>query len=250
MMGPMAAFLPHRGPALLVDQVEELAPLGGRVRLRPQQGLDCLQLIEAGAQAIGALAGARRQVTGGPPRGGVLGALRDCRLLRSARPGATVLADTVEEQRLGDLSQHRVRLLEDGLPLLEGTITVAEVDQHLHSVPELQGDPGVLPRQEVRDWFPPTGDGLITLPEPPVCRGHFPGHPLLPGVYLLAALARLAELQLGRPLQVRGVAKARFSAPLHPGDRVRCDPVSGRISLADGTPAVACRLHLEPDPAG
>jgi 3-hydroxymyristoyl/3-hydroxydecanoyl-(acyl carrier protein) dehydratase len=72
----------------------------------------------------------------------------------------------------------------------------------------------------------------------PVFAGHFPGAPLVPGVYLLAAVAELAGRALGRELEVVEVARAKWSAPALPGRQlavaVAWRPADGGLAL-DGT---------------
>lgn len=62
----------------------------------------------------------------------------------------------------------------------------------------------------------------------PVFKGHFPGHPVVPGVILIEVMAQ-AALILGRAIETRepdefgmlvGVDHARFRRPIHPGDTV------------------------------
>lgn len=55
----------------------------------------------------------------------------------------------------------------------------------------------------------------------PALPGHFPGHPLVPGVVLLDEVLSQARQWLGRPLQARSLAQAKFSAPLRPGQQAR-----------------------------
>jgi 3-hydroxyacyl-[acyl-carrier-protein] dehydratase len=56
----------------------------------------------------------------------------------------------------------------------------------------------------------------------PALPGHFPGLPVVPGVVLLDRLVQAAESHLGRPLQIVGLAGAKFLAPLLPEQRALC----------------------------
>jgi 3-hydroxyacyl-[acyl-carrier-protein] dehydratase len=61
--------------------------------------------------------------------------------------------------------------------------------------------------------------------------GHFPGHPVMPGVLLLEALAQAGGILLlhdmpgreGKLLYFTGIEKARFRRPVVPGDQVRLE---------------------------
>lgn len=62
----------------------------------------------------------------------------------------------------------------------------------------------------------------IRVPEDhPTLAGHFPGHPVVPGVLVLERLLEAAEGQLGRSLRVRGLAHVKFPAPLLPDEEAR-----------------------------
>jgi 3-hydroxyacyl-[acyl-carrier-protein] dehydratase len=66
----------------------------------------------------------------------------------------------------------------------------------------------------------------ITYNEP-VFMGHFPGNPLLPGVYMLEAMAQLGGAVVLEPGEfsrktpyLAGIDKAKFRRPVIPGDRL------------------------------
>lgn len=60
-------------------------------------------------------------------------------------------------------------------------------------------------------------------------RGHFPGHPVMPGVLLVEGLAQAGGILLlhdmserdGRLVYLMGIEKAKFRRPVVPGDQVR-----------------------------
>lgn len=68
----------------------------------------------------------------------------------------------------------------------------------------------------------------ITINEP-YFAGHFPGHPVVPGVLLVEGIAQAGGLLLMREVADRkdkllyfmGIEKARFRRPVVPGDQVR-----------------------------
>ena len=66
----------------------------------------------------------------------------------------------------------------------------------------------------------------VTITEP-VFTGHFPGNPLLPGVYMIEALAQLGGCVVLEPGEfsrktpyLAGIDAAKFRRPVVPGDRV------------------------------
>ena len=63
----------------------------------------------------------------------------------------------------------------------------------------------------------------------PIFLGHFPGKPVLPGVYLIEGMAQAGGLLLlhdlpnreGKLLYFAGIEEAKFRRPVVPGDQVR-----------------------------
>jgi len=70
------------------------------------------------------------------------------------------------------------------------------------------------------DEAPPQGlQAPIVVPmDHPAFDGHFPGRPVLPAVVLLGLVIDVAERGFGRPLAIAGLPRAKFLAPLLPGD--------------------------------
>jgi 3-hydroxymyristoyl/3-hydroxydecanoyl-(acyl carrier protein) dehydratase len=52
----------------------------------------------------------------------------------------------------------------------------------------------------------------------PAFDGHFPGHPILPGVVLLGEVMAVLEALHGRPAEQWVLANAKFLAPAGPGE--------------------------------
>ncbi len=81
------------------------------------------------------------------------------------------------------------------------------------------------------------GDAVYFPPEWPVFAGHFPGRPLVPGAELL----RLAAERFG---PVAEVERARFRAPVLPGERLRLVLEGGAFEFLDEAGAARATGHL------
>lgn len=57
----------------------------------------------------------------------------------------------------------------------------------------------------------------------PAFAGHFPTHPLLPGVFQLEMTRAAAEWVLNCRLGVREISKAKFQRPIYPAECVRME---------------------------
>jgi beta-hydroxyacyl-[acyl carrier protein] dehydratase FabZ len=97
----------------------------------------------------------------------------------------------------------------------------------------------------------------------PFFQGHFPGHPVMPGVLIVEAMAQSAGLltQISRHLNgdkssplfyLVKIDNARFSAPVIPGDQLRFEVAQKRLvrgmglfvarTLVDGKEVASCEL--------
>jgi hypothetical protein len=140
---PAEQLTTHQAPALLVAGLVRVSGQGGRVRLKEHAGLDALQLIEAGAQALAVLMGARLRAqaastsaSAGGPAGdagtterraaGLLVGAKGFAISRSARPGERVEIEAEAVAELGPLQLYRLRILAaDGQEIGAGELKVA-----------------------------------------------------------------------------------------------------------------------------
>lgn len=81
----------------------------------------------------------------------------------------------------------------------------------------------------------------------PVFAGHFPGNPILPGVFQLELTRLMAEAVLKCPLTVRGISKAKFRLPISPMETVR---VELKLTEKDGGVQARASFSVGNQPAG
>jgi 3-hydroxyacyl-[acyl-carrier-protein] dehydratase len=81
----------------------------------------------------------------------------------------------------------------------------------------------------------------------PVFAGHFPGHPILPGVFQLEMARLAAELVLGVALTVRVITKAKFRRPILPAETIRLEL---KLTESAGTTQARAVFTVEGQPAG
>ena len=83
----------------------------------------------------------------------------------------------------------------------------------------------------------------VTMNEP-YFMGHFPGHPVMPGVLIIESLAQACALLTYVTLQPKdgdgtlfyfaGIDAARFKRPVMPGDQLRLEAEMGRVKRGVG----------------
>ena len=87
----------------------------------------------------------------------------------------------------------------------------------------------------------------------PFFQGHFPGHPVMPGVLMIEALAQAAAVLTyvtmktsypeGTLFLFAGIDGARFKRPVGPGDQLRLDVTMDRIKRGVGK--CTCRARVD-----
>lgn len=83
----------------------------------------------------------------------------------------------------------------------------------------------------------------VTINEP-FFAGHFPGHPVMPGVLIIESLAQACAVLALVTLQAKegdgtlfyfaGIDAARFKKPVIPGDQLRLEAEMGRVKRGVG----------------
>jgi hypothetical protein len=107
---PAEQLTAHQPPALLVERALQCEGAHGRVRLKPHNGLDCLQMMEACAQAMAVIMGLRLRGNGvNEAASGMLVGAKNIRLLRPIVAGEQVEIQVTHSMELGPLQLYEVR---------------------------------------------------------------------------------------------------------------------------------------------
>ena len=92
-----------------------------------------------------------------------------------------------------------------------------------------------------------SSDGLVwtfRVPEDlPFFRGHFPGHPILPGVVALSWMLAGAERLLGRAVQAAELLNVKFQVVVLPGTEVELSIVPKSGGRLQGTIRSQAGIH-------
>lgn len=80
----------------------------------------------------------------------------------------------------------------------------------------------------------------------PSLAGHFPGHPVVPGVVLLREVLDTLYQAHGMPLVVTGFPSVKFSAPLKPGEVITIRVEGETSTLA----TFSCQVDARPIASG
>ncbi len=156
---------------------------------------------------------------------------------RAAAVGALVTVHGAPGVHRGGLQHWQVTAQDEVGLLLRGSFTIA------------RGGP-LLPHSDQSDsvqphLFHPLATAAAISDQFPadlaVLAGHFPGAPLIPGVYLLALLEQRAGLV------ANGVRRAKFLHPVLPGQRLDIRP--GQL-LRDGLPVCVASFSVSASDTG
>lgn len=106
---------------------------------------------------------------------------------------------------------------------------IKEMIPHRQPFLMIDGIADLIPDVEVTGFNNVNGDE-------PYFEGHFPGHPIMPGVLIVEAMAQTSAIlvigtvgkQPGSVVYFMSVDQARFRKPVFPGDRLRLHVVKKR----------------------
>lgn len=134
------------------------------------------------------------------------------------------------------------------IPTGEGTLDINEIMQILpHRYPFLMLDRIVKFEGDSKC----TGVKSVTINEP-FFPGHFPGHPVMPGVLQLEAMAQLASIMLLRKPENQGkigyfmsADKVKFRKPVMPGDTLFIEGETIKIRSSIGQAKCRCVVNDE-----
>lgn len=136
------------------------------------------------------------------------------------------------------------------------------MDKRVYDVAGVRDVTGMAPPMVMLDVATVSGDGgsgsgiKNVAANEPCFVGHFPGHPILPGVLQVEAMAQLTQLAAGAGTAITGCERVKFRNPVVPGDRMQVETeltedrlgAKARTVVAGRTCAEA-RLALGPMPA-
>ena len=106
---PAEQLTAHQPPALLVERALAIVGAGGSVRLKAHNGLDCLQLTEACAQAVAVIMGLRLRGEGhAQAASGMLVGAKAMQMKRAAKSGEAVEVSATQTAELGPLQLYEV----------------------------------------------------------------------------------------------------------------------------------------------
>ena len=122
---PAEQLTAHQPPALLVERALAIVGAGGRVRLKAHNGLDCLQLTEACAQAMAVIMGLRLRGEGhAQAASGMLVGAKTMRMKRAAKTGDVVEVSATQTAELGPLQLYEVSASVGDEVILTGELKV------------------------------------------------------------------------------------------------------------------------------
>lgn len=91
---------------------------------------------------------------------------------------------------------------------------------------------------------------LRVAPDEPVFAGHYPGQPILPGVFVVDAVCRAVP-----EMELVSIESARFRRPVEPGDRVVAELIwrnhvrCAAVVTVDGAEVARMTLRFRADDA-
>lgn len=244
---PVAGLVPHRRPVRLVEQLVSVHANGGKAAaviqkdnpfLTPDGALERSTYLELIAQAFAGIQGWHDRQQGRPPRAGYLVGADGVELAGTARIGdrlditiqktdafgAFILLDgqvTAGNQRL---AAGRLKLWlapEGGKPTANPSQTAGAIPRPALSLKTLIQNAAAQPPDQVSAEH--IHQSFCFPPDFVAFQGHFPGDPLLPAFLQVAMGQAVLEWAQQTPVMLERLDRAKFRAPLRPGQTIRVD---------------------------
>lgn len=254
-------LMPHRPPMRWIDAYEWVAP--GRLRAEALLGADHLfagddgkaqpeAIIEWIAQAGAVMCAYEARRNGGRAGIGYLAGVREFAWDELPAVGARLEIEIATELKLAEALVIRGKIGSAGKRLAEALITVwqpagTEAPDRIFAKPPSRRMPNSRPlvhtllmeglKGDIQTTENSVAASFCFNEDAAIFDGHFPGHPILPGVDILAMASLLCSRQVGRPVRLAGVSSIKFSKPVPPGETVAMELQIAPDQTAAGSPA-------------
>jgi len=270
---PCAAevLLPHRKPMLFLQQINEVMENGARAELTPETNhlfalpdgsVDPLAFVELLAQLTAAYNGYLGLNTDSQDQMGYLVGLKHFIIQKAANRGDSLLLSVKKETQFENVSYIKGTVTCQEEILAHGSLKLWEqaastpsggLDEHDAGQAEVRRIPDLWERWQerskmhreiiacFRDLTLQEGKATATLMLHPgfiAFKGHFPGHPILPGVIMLKMAMVLFEILNDAPLFLKEIKVAKFAKTILPGALIEIEcqtTVNGPVKQIDAT---------------
>lgn len=256
---PVSAIelVPHRNRMLLIDNLDGFGEGFGSGVLKVKRNglfvtrdnqLDTIVFVELLAQLVAAHSGYESKLGNGNPKVGFLVGIKDFNFVKN------ILVDDVIEMRIrkehefDQINYVNGKIIFKDEIIAEGTLKVWEKTTGKENLESTVKDPtpekhiiklsarakNIIQEMDLNQDITDniyelnitgdftTADAKLYFPDQFIgFDGHFPGYPLLPGVLMMKTGLLLAELVLGKKVQLTRIQQAKFAKSIFPNQIVR-----------------------------